>query len=598
MNTVKPTALSAFKVLSLLPLAWRSLWFVVLVFAALLLILGSFRPLALPDEGRYAEIGRWMVVSGDWLIPRLNGIAFFHKPPLLYWLEGGVIALTGAKIWAVRLIPAAHAGALLACAAGALRPLLGETLARRSVIIYGSSAAFLLGGQYINHDMMVACWISVAIGSFGWVCIRLGEQKLCVDGESEVARGGLGLMGVARLGFAACALGVLSKGLIGVVLPGAVLVIWLSWSGRWTTVKQLPWFSGVLIFSALALPWFIFAEHAYPGMIQYMFGVHQLSRFTGTQFNNAQPLWFYLAAVSLLLGPWSVWFWLDQGATLYTGAQRLRGKLRAVFTKPKDWLVAQASNSADVRATGARARSVQEMVCGLCVIWVWTIVIFFSIPSSKIIGYALPVMIPVAVLSAVGWERVMLGNRFKGVERFVFKGFVAVSLALTGFVNFEGARVTRQHSSEDIAAYIRCAHLERAQWMVVGEYPYDLPYLVQLRTPLWVLQDWAYERANAGDNWRRELFEGAEFERSRDAYLRPLSELAVQANHPDVWLVSTKHWSDQGQLEGAGYKQIYSGTAWNIYATPATHPAQTAQETAENADHSTPAQTQIASCAK
>jgi len=57
-----------------------ALWFLVLLFAAI-------RPLAVPDEGRYGEIGRWMLMSGDWLTPRLNGIPFFHKPPLLYWLD-------------------------------------------------------------------------------------------------------------------------------------------------------------------------------------------------------------------------------------------------------------------------------------------------------------------------------------------------------------------------------------------------------------------------------------------------------------------------------------------------------------------------------
>ena len=61
---------------------------VVLFLPVLLLLLAAWRPLALPDEGRYAEVGRWMLSSGDWLTPRLDGVPFFHKPPLLYWLEG------------------------------------------------------------------------------------------------------------------------------------------------------------------------------------------------------------------------------------------------------------------------------------------------------------------------------------------------------------------------------------------------------------------------------------------------------------------------------------------------------------------------------
>ena len=80
---------------------------------ALLLVLAAVRPLALPDEGRYSEVGRWMLMSGDWLTPRLNGIPFFHKPPLLHWLQAASMAVFGVGAWAARLVPAAHAGLML-----------------------------------------------------------------------------------------------------------------------------------------------------------------------------------------------------------------------------------------------------------------------------------------------------------------------------------------------------------------------------------------------------------------------------------------------------------------------------------------------------
>ena len=72
----------------------RTGWAVLACFAVLL-ALAALRPMAVPDEGRYGEIGRWMLQSGDWLTPRLNGIPFFHKPPYLYWLEAGAMALLG-----------------------------------------------------------------------------------------------------------------------------------------------------------------------------------------------------------------------------------------------------------------------------------------------------------------------------------------------------------------------------------------------------------------------------------------------------------------------------------------------------------------------
>ena len=93
------------------PLSWRARlrhWSV-LALALLLLVLAAWRPLALPDEGRYAEVGRWMLSSGDWLTPRLDGVPFFHKPPLLYWLEAASMQLFGVTPWAARLVVVLHA---------------------------------------------------------------------------------------------------------------------------------------------------------------------------------------------------------------------------------------------------------------------------------------------------------------------------------------------------------------------------------------------------------------------------------------------------------------------------------------------------------
>ena len=240
----------------------ESLKWPTLLAVALLLGLATLRPLALPDEGRYAEIGRWMGVSGDWLAPRLNGLPFFHKPPLLYWLEALVIQTVGAHAWALRLIPALHATLLLGLMGALLKPILGTTTAIRSVIIFGTSAAFLLGGQYINHDMMVACWISVAISAFGSFALQIGaarsstlpdQNTTLLEQSKSFRRGRL----TAWFGFFALALGVLSKGLIGVVLPAWVLFLWLCWSGRWGVLRVVPWISGTLIFSLITLPWFL-----------------------------------------------------------------------------------------------------------------------------------------------------------------------------------------------------------------------------------------------------------------------------------------------------------------------------------------------------
>jgi 4-amino-4-deoxy-L-arabinose transferase-like glycosyltransferase len=143
---------------------WRtwSLW----LLPVLLLVLAGVRPLSIPDEGRYAEVGRWMWMSGDWLTPRIDGIPFFHKPPLLYWLEAASMAVFGATPWAARLVVALHACLMLGLMVACVRHFAGADVARRAGWVLGTSMTFLVAGQYVNHDMMVATWMGVAIWCF------------------------------------------------------------------------------------------------------------------------------------------------------------------------------------------------------------------------------------------------------------------------------------------------------------------------------------------------------------------------------------------------------------------------------------------------
>src|SRR5438270_3721220 len=86
--------------------ARREVLAVFLVLALLYVGFSWMRPLASPDEPRYSEISREMAASGDWVTPRLNGVLFFYKPPLLYWLEASAIAIGGVNLFVLRLWPA------------------------------------------------------------------------------------------------------------------------------------------------------------------------------------------------------------------------------------------------------------------------------------------------------------------------------------------------------------------------------------------------------------------------------------------------------------------------------------------------------------
>ena len=532
------------------PLSWRARlrhWSV-LALALLLLVLAAWRPLALPDEGRYAEVGRWMLSSGDWLTPRLDGVPFFHKPPLLYWLEAASMQLFGVTPWAARLVVVLHAclmcGVMVVCA----RHIAGAATARRAAWMLGTSLAFLVGGQYLNHDMVVATWMGVAI----WCFARALMHPMGVHANW------------ARAGFVACALGVLSKGLIGLLLPGFVLTLWVLWTRQWRKVWALPWFSGVLLFLAVALPWFVLAAREHPDMLAYMFGKHQFGRYTATTFNNARPWWFYGVAVLLLMFPW-VFFALADGWLRVFASVRQRWQPKAAQTPHA--AVAQTSSEDFAHALiAANAALTQRHWMALCWIWVVAILAFFSIPNSKLIGYALPVMPPLAVLAALWWQQHMLSRAWGGR---VFASLVGVCLVTALAANIVASRYTLRHSSADVADSLACNVAPTDVVAAVDEYPYDLAFYAQLTQPIEVLQDWDTERRTAGDNWRRELFEGADFDPQAARVLQPLSRLDALQQQPGAWVLAP---NDSGRLNlqrHSGFDLVLGGQAWSLYRSKA-----------------------------
>ena len=486
----------------------RTSWLALAGLWVLLLCLAWVRPLAVPDEGRYAEVGRWMLQSGDWLTPRLNGIPFFHKPPLLHWLQASSMAVFGQYAWAARLVPALNAGLMMVALCLCARHLSGEATARRAMVMLGTSLTFLAGGQYVNHDMLVATWIGIAIWLFGLSFLH-GDQPHS---------------GLARWGFVACALGVLSKGLIGLVLPGLVIFVWLLWTGQARKMWRFPWFSGLLIFAVIAVPWFVLAQHKFPGLFDYLFGAQQFGRYTGTTFNNAQPWWFYGLALLLLFGPW-------------------------LF-----FILAQVGWARDVNP------GIDRRVFSLMWVWVLAIAVFFSIPNSKLVGYILPIMPPLALLAAWGWERAMAQVRHAAK---IWTGLVILSLSTAVITNFMVEDVTRDRYTIDIAPTLACLKQPGDTIYVVGGYPYDLPFLVHAEKQMVVVQDWPTVRKTAGDNWRRELFEGANFDAEAGQTLKTPDVLAPASQQPGNWLVAPRKHDVKSDLQG--WSLVKEGEGWSLY---------------------------------
>ena len=492
---------------------WRTWGWLVL--PILLLVLAAWRPLAIPDEGRYAEVARWMWLSGDWLAPRINGIPFFHKPPLLYWWEAMSFAVFGATPWAARCVVALHTIWMWVLTYVCVRHFAGSVLAQRTAWVFGSSIAFLVGGQYVNHDMMVATYMATAIWCFA-------RAFMAPDGVHA---------GWARGGFLACALGVMTKGLIGLLLPGLVLFVWISYTRQWRKVLALPWFSGLLLFASVALPWFVLAEQSYPGMLAYLFGKHQFGRYLGDTFNNARPWWFYAVAVSVLLFPWAFLAMAD-------------GARRAL---------------AIVRRDPAPA---EEAWVSLCWIWVLAILGFFSVPNSKLIGYALPVLPALAALAALTWQRNLAARAWAASA---FASAVGVSVAVAIWANHAAGAFTQERSTQAVAPFVACMTEPEDVVAVVDDFPYDFAFYAQRNRPMEVIQDWTREAQEAGDDWRRELMDGVPFAPSSGAVLQPMQRLSELRRDAHAWVLVPRWQKAFNAQNYAGFDEVYNDGDWVVY---------------------------------
>ena len=335
------------------------------------------------------------------------------------------------------------------------------------------------------------------------------------------------MKGICAAGFAACALGVLSKGLIGLVLPGLVMFVWLSLTRQWAKAWRLPWLSGLLLFSAIALPWFVLGQQKYPGLFDYLIIGQHFGRYTGSTFNNQWPMWFYPVVLLALLFPWAF-------LVLWQGVSGVAKRPQALLKPASAW---QA------------------------LLWVWllAILVFFSLPKSKLVGYILPVIPPLTLLAAQIWE-----ERFAHKPKApLFFGLLCVLNLVLGitFNHLAGEQSLRK-SSRDVAHALACRMDTDDTVIVAGGYPYDLPFEAHLKHPVVVVEDWAEARKSSGDNWRREMFEGADFDPQAAQVLQG-REVLTQEHPASHWLVTSRDTSALGDL--GRWQKVFEGRAWTLW---------------------------------
>lgn len=463
-----------------------SAWAVAAAVFAWLAATAWMRPLMLPDEGRYVGVAWEMMSSGRWAVPLLDGLPFFHKPPLFYWLSAASMKLFGATAWAGRM--PSLLGATLA--AGSLHAFTrrwgGEALARTATLLLAVAPFFCLGAQYANLDMLVAGCIAATV--------LLGAQAALLAANALPFRAPL------WAAYAMAAIGVLAKGLIGFVLPGAVLLAWLLATRRPALILKLLSVPGLLILLAIASPWFLWMQKLYPGFYDYFFVYQHFQRFATAGFNNEQAPWFYLWALPVLCLPVSL-LW----AGLFSRAARER-------------------LGAALKDTGAPS------IAWLMVCWLAVIVVFFSLPRSKLVGYVLPAVPPFCWLLAQAALQLDKPRLLRGVVA----GAVLLNLVAVGFVAFKYDR-----SNRSLAQALRAQYRPGDPVLAFDHYPYDLAFLARLQQPVVSVGDWQDPAIAQRDDWRKELVDAGRFDEAAAArqLLRRDAAATVMCSASQAWLL-------------------------------------------------------------
>jgi 4-amino-4-deoxy-L-arabinose transferase-like glycosyltransferase len=326
-----------------------------LFWALLALVVGvwfftlDLRHLLRSDEGRYAEIAREMFASGDWVTIRYNGLKYFEKPPFHLWMTAAVYSLLGVGDWQARLWVACSGAFGIGITALAARRWWGPRAGVLAGLALLAAPTWNIGSHFNSLDMGVSGALA------GVLCCLLMAQHRNASASSRRR-----WMWAA---WTAMAVAVLTKGLIGIVLPGLALVAYTLAARDWALWRRLHLVSGTLLFLLITAPWFVLVSQRNPEFAPFFFIHEHWQRYTSTVHSRSAPAWYF---VPQLLAGFLPWLGLTP-RIVKAVHQEARGGFRPLL---------------------------------FCAAWATAIFVFFSASGSKLPGYILPMFPALAILAA------------------------------------------------------------------------------------------------------------------------------------------------------------------------------------------------------
>lgn len=312
------------------------------------IFLGSF-PLIPPDEARYSEIPREMVATSQYITPHLNGVKYFEKPALFYWMQCASIKLFGLNEWSMRFMNAFMGllGCLIVYVSG--RKFFDRRTGFLAGLILATTAIYFGIAHVVTLDMTLTTLLSCALFSF-------------ILGTKTSKNRNYYMW--AMYGFAALA--AMTKGLIGIMFPGMIIFFWILLFNKWREIKTYCIPTGILIFLLIATPWHILVQIKNPEFFQFYFIKQHFLRYLSSHVGHHMPI-AVLPAI-LLLG-WFPWIGFS--------VQAINHNL------PRSWQEFK-----------------QHEIPIFLMLWPSLIFLFYSFSESLLVPYLLPMFPPLAILMA------------------------------------------------------------------------------------------------------------------------------------------------------------------------------------------------------
>ena len=366
-------------------------YLILFVFLIVYLLPLGARDLTVPDETRYAEIPREMIATGDWVVPHLNGVRYFEKPVLGYWIHAVSILVFGENNFAVRFPSAASVGLSAALIFWLIGRTTGTTDARKfgvpglAALVFMTCIEVFGVGNTAVLDNLFALFLTAAITAF-----YIATEKPPGATDEKLW---LSLAGVAG------ALAFLTKGFLAFAVPVLVLVPYLVWQRRGLDIFRMGWLP-VLVAIAMTLPWGLAIGLREPDFWRFFFWNEHIRRFLGHNAQHTEPLWYFLMIAPALFLPWT-----------FLAPAAVKG----------------------LRQSGGIGQKQRDLI-RLAVCWLVLPFLFFSVSKGKLLTYILPCFPPFAMLMAFGLDGIVRTGRARPVQWGIAATGILFTLVLAAFV--------------------------------------------------------------------------------------------------------------------------------------------------------------------